>query len=69
MEYNGSWHNPRQEIKQIKANANVKMINKFYHTSEYQLSKDKKYLEIIPGGRLQGYPTSSSHQTQANCNL
>ena len=35
---------------QIKAKANVKMINNFYHTSEYQLSKDKKYLEIIPGG-------------------
>ena len=41
----------RQEIKQIKAKAKVKMINNFYHTSEYQLSKDKKYLEIIPGGR------------------
>ena len=41
----------RQEIKQIKAKAKVKMINNFYHTSEYQLSKDKKYSEVIPGGR------------------
>ena len=31
-----------QEKRQIKAKANVKMINKFYHKSEYQLSKDKK---------------------------
>ena len=69
MENNGSRHNPRHEIRQIKAKANVKMINNFYHTSEYQLSKDNKFLEIIPGGRLQGYPTSSSHQTQENCNL
>ena len=39
------------------------------HISDYQLSKDKKYLEIIPGGRKQGYPTSSSHQPQTNLPL
>ena len=51
MEYNGSWHNPRQEIRQIKAKANIKMINNFYHINDYQLSRDKKYLEMIPCGR------------------
>ena len=51
MEDKGSRYIPWQEKRQIKAKSNVKMINKFYHKSEYQLSKDKKYLEIIPGGR------------------
>ena len=52
------WYGRQRELTQSlarekasKTKANVKMINKFYHTSEYQLSKDKKYLEIIPGGR------------------
>jgi hypothetical protein len=31
----------------------VKMINKIYHIMEYKLSKDKEYLELIPGGSLQ----------------
>ena len=64
MEYNGSRRNPRQEIRQIKAKANVKMINNFYHTNDYQLSRDKKYFEMIPGGRFQRYPSSYSHQIQ-----
>ena len=51
-------------MRQIKPKANINMINNFYHINDYQLSRDKKYLEIIPGGRFQRYPSSSSHQTQ-----
>ena len=43
------WYGRQRELiqslareRQIKAQANVKTINKFYHKSEYQFSKDKK---------------------------
>src|SRR6187399_3176657 len=59
-----------QEIRQMKRKTKVKMINNFYHINDYPLSRDKKYLGIIPDGRLQRYPTSSSHQTHKQiCNL
>jgi hypothetical protein len=32
-----------QEIRQLKSNANVKMINKYLPHKDYQLSIDKRY--------------------------
>ena len=71
------WHGSRweltqswQEIRQIKTKDNVNMTNNIDHIYDYQLSRDKKYLEIILGGRMQRYPTSSPHpNTQANLQL
>jgi hypothetical protein len=33
-----------------------------YHMIEYQLSKDKRYLELFPSGSLHINPWSSSQQ-------
>ena len=50
MEYNGSWHNPRQEKRQIKTNQSKDDQQILPHI-RLPIVKDKKYLEIIPGGR------------------
>ena len=53
------WYGRQRELTQTlareKANKNKSQCKDdqqiLPHISEYQLSKDKKYLEIIPGGR------------------
>jgi hypothetical protein len=48
--------------KTTKSNIQCKDDQYIYHMIEYQLSKDKIYLELFSGGSLQINPRSSSQQ-------
>jgi hypothetical protein len=48
--------------KAIESNSKGKDDQYIYHMIEYQLSKDKRYLELFRGGSLQINPRSSSQQ-------
>jgi hypothetical protein len=48
--------------KEIESNSQCKDDQYIYHMIKYQLSKDKKYLELFPDGILHINPRSSSQQ-------
>jgi hypothetical protein len=44
------WESNQNELSARKTKAEMKMMNKFYHILDFQLSMDNRYLELIPGG-------------------